>query len=182
MPAGGPLEPAGNGRPRWMAAHRDAVRHPWTEPGVQADSSVVLASPGAGLRKLRCVTGLPRPGGTPGAHQRHARPRPRPAVCAPGSPAKVRVDVQGLRGRVVSEAGLDGLHGLAVPDQQGLVVVSQAVEGLRGRQPGSGELPLRRRRTASAADPLGTPHWHQARVRTTSVTPPARISTRHRGP
>src|SRR3712207_7557235 len=39
-PAGGPLEPAGNGRPRWMAAHRDAARHPGTEPGVQADSSV----------------------------------------------------------------------------------------------------------------------------------------------
>src|SRR3712207_8803868 len=27
-PAGGPLEPAGNGRPRWMAAHRDAARRP----------------------------------------------------------------------------------------------------------------------------------------------------------
>src|SRR5688500_10729840 len=43
MPAGRPLEPAGNGRPRWMTAHREAARHPWTEPGVQADSSVVLA-------------------------------------------------------------------------------------------------------------------------------------------
>jgi hypothetical protein len=41
MPAGRPLEPAGNGRPRWMTAHREAARRPWTEPGVQADSSVV---------------------------------------------------------------------------------------------------------------------------------------------
>jgi hypothetical protein len=31
MPAGRPLEPAGNGRPRWMTAHREAARHPWTE-------------------------------------------------------------------------------------------------------------------------------------------------------
>src|SRR3954447_9416548 len=41
MPAGRPLEPAGNGRPRWMTAHREAARRPRTEPGVQADSSVV---------------------------------------------------------------------------------------------------------------------------------------------
>ena len=32
-----------------MTAHREAVRHPWTEPGVQADSSVVLR-PNRGLR------------------------------------------------------------------------------------------------------------------------------------
>ena len=25
-----------------MTAHREAARHPWTEPGVQADSSVAL--------------------------------------------------------------------------------------------------------------------------------------------
>jgi hypothetical protein len=36
-PAGRPLEPAGDGRPRWMAA---AHREVGTEPGVQADSSV----------------------------------------------------------------------------------------------------------------------------------------------
>jgi len=28
MPAGRPLEPAGDGRRRWMAAGRDAARHP----------------------------------------------------------------------------------------------------------------------------------------------------------
>jgi hypothetical protein len=28
MPAGRPLEPAGNGRPRWMTAGRDAARRP----------------------------------------------------------------------------------------------------------------------------------------------------------
>ena len=38
MPAGRPLEPTGNGRPRWMAA---ASRTGGTEPGVQVDSSVV---------------------------------------------------------------------------------------------------------------------------------------------
>ena len=32
-----------------MTAHREAARHPWTEPGVQADSSVVLR-PNRGLR------------------------------------------------------------------------------------------------------------------------------------
>lgn len=31
-----------------MAAHRDAARHPWTEPGVQADSSVA--------RRLTCAS------------------------------------------------------------------------------------------------------------------------------
>src|SRR3954447_25804636 len=45
MPAGRPLEPAGNGRPRWMTAHREAARRPWTEPGVQADSSVARRGP-----------------------------------------------------------------------------------------------------------------------------------------
>src|SRR3954454_11279171 len=45
MPAGRPLEPAGNGRPRWMTAHREAARRPWTEPGVQADSSVAPSDP-----------------------------------------------------------------------------------------------------------------------------------------
>src|SRR4051812_27143366 len=54
MPAGRPLEPAGNGRPRWMTAHREAARRPWTEPGVQADSSVArlwpaLMPPGQGV-------------------------------------------------------------------------------------------------------------------------------------
>jgi hypothetical protein len=42
MPAGGPLEPAGDGRPRWMAAGLQR-RHPApqvTESGVQVDSSV----------------------------------------------------------------------------------------------------------------------------------------------
>jgi len=37
MPAGRPLEPVGNGRPRWMAA---GPRKRATEPGVQVDSSV----------------------------------------------------------------------------------------------------------------------------------------------
>ena len=38
-PAGRPLEPAGNGRPRWMAATLHASG---TESGVQVDSSVAL--------------------------------------------------------------------------------------------------------------------------------------------
>src|SRR5947207_3894744 len=37
MPAGRPLEPAGDGRPRWMAA---TSRTGGTGPGVQVDSSV----------------------------------------------------------------------------------------------------------------------------------------------
>jgi hypothetical protein len=37
MPAGRPLEPVGDGRPRWMAA---GPRERVTEPGVQVDSSV----------------------------------------------------------------------------------------------------------------------------------------------
>lgn len=40
MPAGRPLEPVGDGRPRWMAASRCPVREPVTESGVQVDSSI----------------------------------------------------------------------------------------------------------------------------------------------
>jgi len=35
-----------------MTAHREAVRHPWTEPGVQADSSVVRPAMGPGRAAL----------------------------------------------------------------------------------------------------------------------------------
>jgi transposase len=51
-PAGRPLEPAGNGRPRWMTAHREAARHPWTES--------------AGRSRRR---GRPRRRGTSGLHR-----------------------------------------------------------------------------------------------------------------
>ena len=40
MSAGRPLEPAGNGRPRWMAAAGAPTGVPGTESGVQVDSSV----------------------------------------------------------------------------------------------------------------------------------------------
>ena len=40
MSAGRPLEPAGNGRPRWMAAAGAPTGAPVTESGVQVDSSV----------------------------------------------------------------------------------------------------------------------------------------------
>jgi hypothetical protein len=44
MSAGRPLEPAGNGRPRWMAAAgaNPSGYAPRTESGVQVDSSVAL--------------------------------------------------------------------------------------------------------------------------------------------
>lgn len=40
MSAGRPLEPAGNGRPRWMAAAGAPMGVPVTESGVQVNSSV----------------------------------------------------------------------------------------------------------------------------------------------
>ncbi len=57
MPAGRPLEPAGDGRPRWMAAAR-ALAARGTEPGVQVDSSVAIADSGLYLGIFTVVCDL----------------------------------------------------------------------------------------------------------------------------
>ena len=44
MPAGRPLEPAGNGRPRWMTAGRDAARRPVHR--IRLIGQLVRAKPG----------------------------------------------------------------------------------------------------------------------------------------
>lgn len=54
MPAGRPLEPVGDGRPRGMAAHRVAARRVGTESGVQVDSS---AASSASIRRAALEDG-----------------------------------------------------------------------------------------------------------------------------
>ena len=52
-----------------MTAHREAARRPWTEPGVQADSSVVRSMPS----RSRKVRHDHQPGVRPRRHKRSTR-------------------------------------------------------------------------------------------------------------
>ncbi len=71
MPAGRPLEPAGDGRPRWMTAGRDAVRRPVHR--IRLTGQLVRPKP------VTCVNiTLAARWGTPGARRPRNRPPQRP--------------------------------------------------------------------------------------------------------
>ena len=118
MPAGGPLEPVGDGGPRWMAATWAA------RPGYRIRLTGQLVRP----TPLTCANvnrSAPRAhtGHTGGEHGVHGVPRAVVRVRP-----EMRVRVQRLGRHRVPEPALHRLDRLAVPDEQAGEVVAQLVE------------------------------------------------------
>ena len=134
MPAGRPLEPAGNGGPRWMAAEWDRRKAPGNR--IRLTGQLVRTKP------VSCGTVVVIVFGARQGHKNSRSPGDRPPVDGRTLVAGRHIrtcgsergtvngtwSAHGQCGRGVAESPLHGLDRLAVADEQRGVVVAKVVE------------------------------------------------------